>query len=296
MIIAARTGDVGAETARARAAGAVVGFVPTMGALHEAHLALVRRCRKDGCYTVVSIYVNPAQFGPQEDFDRYPRPLEKDLALCREEGVDLVFAPTTDDMYPEDHATWVHVEKLTEGLCGSQRPGHFKGVATVVAKLMNIVRPDRAYFGRKDYQQLKVIERMTADLHIPVTIVGCPTLRDDDGIAMSSRNAYLSPGERERARVIPAVLAEISARWDEGVRDPEGLMGGLRERLADKTDDVEYFSLVHPETLHPLPKGVPLKLRPLIALAVRVGKTRLIDNIQPGVDTPPAVKGAGRSR
>lgn len=290
MIITGRKEDVGRETARARAQGAVVGFVPTMGALHEAHLSLVRRSRQDGCATIVSIYVNPAQFGPREDFDRYPRPLDRDLALCEEEGVELVFTPSTDDMYPKDHATWVNVEKLTEGLCGAMRPGHFRGVATVVAKLLGIVRPDRAYFGRKDYQQLKVIERMAADLHLPAAIVGCPTLRDEDGIAMSSRNAYLSPEERDRARVIPAVLAELSARWQAGVRDPEGLMAGLQERLSEKTDRVEYFSLVHPETLQPLPMDELIELNPLIALAVRVGRTRLIDNIQPGVDAPPAVQ------
>jgi len=290
MIITGRIADVRAETARARAGGSVVGFVPTMGALHEAHLSLVRRCRRDGCYTVVSIYVNPSQFGPQEDFDRYPRPLERDLELCDKEGVDLAFTPTTGDMYPQGHATWVLVEKLTEGLCGSVRPGHFRGMATVVAKLLGIVRPDRAYFGRKDYQQLKVIERMTADLHLPVTVVGCPTLRDDDGIAMSSRNAYLSPQARERARVIPAVLAELSARWERGVRDPGELLAGLHERLSERTDRVEYFSMVHPETLQPLPQDETLKLNPVIALAVRVGTTRLIDNIQPGVDAPPPVK------
>jgi pantoate--beta-alanine ligase len=290
MITTGSMDEVGAETARAGANGAVVGFVPTMGALHEAPLSLVRRSRRDGCFTVVSIYVNPAQFGPREDFDRYPRPLDRDLALCEKESVDLVFTPSTGDMYPEAHATWVHVEKLTGGLCGAMRPGHFRGVATVVAKLLGIVRPGRAYFGRKDYQQLKVIERMAADLHLPVTIVGCPTLRDDDGIAMSSRNAYLSPEERDRARVIPEVLAELSSRWDGGMRDPGGLMAGLHERLSEKTDRVESFSLVHPETLQSLPKDEPLKLNPLIALAVRVGRTRLIDNIQPGVDAPPAVK------
>ncbi len=284
MKVTGRIEETRIEVKRARESGGIVGLVPTMGALHEAHLSLVRRVVEDGCFTVVSIYVNPSQFGPAEDFDKYPRSLEKDLALCEKEGVGLVFTPSNDVMYAGEHRTWVNVEELTAGLCGALRPGHFRGVATIVTKLFSVVLPDAAYFGRKDFQQLKVIERMTADLNLPVKIVGCPTLRDDDGIAMSSRNAYLSEQERERAKVIPRTWSRLSSRWQAGERSARGLMAGLREELERSVDTVEYFGLYHPETLRELPdEGFP-DVRPVAALAVRVGKTRLIDNFQPGVD------------
>ncbi|MFH1434719.1 MAG: pantoate--beta-alanine ligase [Pseudomonadota bacterium] len=285
MIVTARIEETRHELKRARASGGIVGLVPTMGALHEAHLSLVRRAVADGCFTVASIYVNPSQFGPAEDFDKYPRPLEKDLALCEKEGVGLVFTPSSEDMYPGGHRTWVNVEELTAGLCGALRPGHFRGVATIVTKLFAVVLPDAAYFGRKDFQQLKVIERMTADLNLPVRIVGCPTLRDDDGIAMSSRNAYLSVQERERARVIPRILSRLSSRWQAGERSAQGLLAGLREELERRVDTIEYFGLYHPETLRELADEGSTGIHPVAALAVRVGKTRLIDNFQPGVDT-----------
>jgi pantoate--beta-alanine ligase len=284
MIVTGKIGEVRKEVGKARAAGRTVGFVPTMGALHEGHLSLMRRCREDGCWSAASIYVNPAQFGPREDLDKYPRPFEKDRSLCEKEGVDLLFAPASADMYPEGHSTWVTVEGITEGLCGAFRPGHFRGVATVVAKLLLIVLPDAAYFGRKDYQQLKVIERMAADLNLPVRIVGCPTVRDGDGIALSSRNAYLSPKERERARVIPGLWREISSRWGRGVRTAGDLLAGLAGELAKHADTVEYFAAYHPETLREAGKDEALAFNPVVALAVRIGATRLIDNFQPGVD------------
>jgi len=287
MIVSGNIGEIRDEVCRARAGGARVGLVPTMGALHEAHLSLVRRAKKDGCFTVLSIYVNPAQFGPSEDFARYPRPIERDLDLCEGEGVDLVFHPATETMYPEGHRSWVNVEKLTDGLCGAVRPGHFRGVATVVTKLFAIVLPDRAYFGRKDFQQLRVIERMTADLNLPVEVVGCPTVREPDGIAMSSRNAYLSAKDRKRAGAIPDVLSQVARRWEAGVRTPEELMAGLREKLAAATDRIEYFGLYHPDTLEEAGARARLSFSPLVALAVRVGTTRLIDNIQPGIDPAP---------
>ncbi|MBC7287344.1 MAG: pantoate--beta-alanine ligase, partial [Armatimonadetes bacterium] len=171
--------------------GESIGFVPTMGALHDGHLALIRRCRAENDFVVVSIYVNPTQFGPGEDLDKYPRQLQQDCEKAEQAGVDLVFAPRDTQMYPEGYCTWVVVEKLTEPLCGRFRPGHFRGVTTVVAKLFNIVEPDRAYFGEKDYQQLVVVKRMVADLNIPVRIISVPTVREADGLAMSSRNAYL---------------------------------------------------------------------------------------------------------
>ena len=285
MKVTGQIEEIRSEVKHARASGRVVGLVPTMGALHEAHLSLVRRAAADGCFTVVSIYVNSSQFGPTEDFDKYPRPLEKDLALCEKEGVGLVFTPSSEVMYPEGYRTWVEVEDITAGLCGAFRPGHFRGVATIVTKLLAIILPDAAYFGRKDFQQLKVIERMTADLNLPVRIVGCPTLRDDDGIAMSSRNAYLSEQERERAKVIPRIWSRLSSRWEAGERSAQGLMAGLREELERRVDTIEYFGLYHPEMLKELAEeSLPVE-NPVAALAVRVGKTRLIDNFQPGVDT-----------
>jgi pantoate--beta-alanine ligase len=285
MIVTGKISEVREEVRKIRASGRAVGFVPTMGALHEGHLSLMRRCREEGCWSAASIYVNPAQFGPKEDLDKYPRPFENDRTLCEREGVDLLFNPADAEMYPEGHSTWVTVEGITERLCGAIRPGHFKGVATVVTKLLAIVSPDAAYFGRKDYQQLKVIERMTADLNLPVRIVGCPTVRDHDGLALSSRNVYLAPQERQRAGVIPRLWGEISSRWAGGARTARELLEGLNEELAKHADAVEYFGAYHPETLRGVKKDEELTWSPVVALAVRIGATRLIDNFQPGVDS-----------
>jgi pantoate--beta-alanine ligase len=247
-----------------------------MGYFHEGHLSLMRQARLDNNLVVVSLFVNPKQFGPGEDLKLYPRNFERDSILAEEVGVDIIFAPSVEEMYPEGYNTYVEVEKLTEGLCGALRPGHFRGVTTVVLKLLNIVQPDRAYFGRKDYQQLKVIERMVADLNIPVEIVPMPTVREPDGLAMSSRNEYLSPEERRAALVLSKSLSYGQELLKQGVtsgdelqRRVEGFIG--REPLAR----IEYVAVVHPETLDCLAE---VEDEAVLALAVRIGKTRLIDN------------------
>jgi pantoate--beta-alanine ligase len=273
--------------AEAHKKGRTVAFVPTMGYLHEGHLSLVARARKLGAFTVVSVYVNPAQFGPSEDLGLYPRDPERDAALCEELGVDVLFTPSDDQVYPEGFQTWIAVEEIAKGLCGAFRPVHFRGVATVVTKLLNMVQPDEAYLGRKDYQQLKVIERAVRDLNIPVTIRGCPTVRDADGIALSSRNAYLSDEERERARTIPAVLARVAHRYSTGERSAAELLDGQRERLENVADEIDYFDLYDAETLEPVERTGNVPETPLVALALHIGATRLIDNIQLGVDAPP---------
>lgn len=248
-----------------------------MGAFHEGHLSLMRRSVADNDVTVVSLFVNPTQFGPQEDFSRYPRDLEGDARQAREAGVSLIFAPDRAEMYPEGACTWVTVESLTEGLCGRYRPEHFRGVTTIVAKLLNIVAPDRAYFGEKDYQQLQVIRRMVRDLMVPVDVVSQPIVREPDGLAMSSRNAYLSPDERRAAARIPKALREAA----ELVRN--GATGGeAAQRVRDLLRDEpllkpQYIEAVDLETLEDRSaSGAPL----LLAVAVYAGRTRLIDNIR----------------
>jgi pantoate--beta-alanine ligase len=254
-----------------------VGFVPTMGALHEGHLTLIRRAKGDCDTTVVSIFVNPTQFGPQEDLAAYPRDLVRDQRLCSNEDVDALFSPAVEEMYPAGFQTRVTVGDLSQMLEGAQRPGHFEGVATVVTKLLNIVQPDRAYFGQKDYQQLRVIERMVRDLNVPTTIVMVPTVRDTDGLALSSRNVYLSPEERMAAPVLYRVLESAAERVKAGENDPDALRKALEEVIAaEPRATLDYVALVDPETLQPVRE---LQKAPtLVALAVRVGKTRLIDN------------------
>jgi len=290
MVVSNKKSETKEIIRKARNNGYKIGFVPTMGALHEGHLSLVRKSISDGCFTVVSIFVNPTQFGPKEDFNSYPKPFEKDVELCKSEGVSLVFAPDTSEMYLPDHSSWVDVEGITKGLCGAFRPGHFRGVTTVVAKLFLIIEPDFAYFGRKDYQQLKTIEKMVADLDFPVKIIGCKTVRDFDGIALSSRNSYLLPDERKRARIIPKLWKEISLRWKNGKRNVSELISGLEDELKKNVDRVEYFSAYDPETLEEIPKDKKLEKGPIFALAVRVGKTRLIDNFQPDYDEEPSIQ------
>lgn len=261
----------------ARRAGLRVGFVPSMGAIHEGHRSLFRAARANSDVVIVSIFVNPTQFGPGEDFDRYPRPVEADLAACREEGVDAVFCPSVEEMYPPASATSVTVSRLTEGLCGAHRPGHFAGVTTVVAKLFNIVQPDTAYFGQKDAQQAAVIRRMVRDLFFPVEIVVCPTVREPDGLAMSSRNAYLSPQERVQARSLSAALRWAQEQVRAGRRDGPELIREMRRRIeAAGPCFIDYIEIVDPEDLRP--KAV-VEGPCLIALAVRIGNTRLIDNV-----------------
>jgi pantoate--beta-alanine ligase len=248
-----------------------------MGALHEGHCSLMRAARAACDEVVVSIFVNPTQFGPGEDFERYPRPLEADLTACWEEGVAAAFCPSVTEMYPPGSLTTVTVSRLTEGLCGAHRPGHFNGVTTVVTKLLNIVQPDAAFFGQKDAQQATVIRRMVRDLCMPVEIVVCPTVREPDGLAISSRNAYLSDGERQQALSLSTALRWVEAQVRAGQRDVETLVRGMRGQVeAAGPCTIDYVEIVDAEDL--TPKTV-VEGRCLVALAVRIGKTRLIDNV-----------------
>lgn len=261
---------------QARAEGKTIGLVPTMGFFHEGHLSLMRQARKDNDLVVVSLFVNPIQFGPGEDFRDYPRDLERDARMAEDAGVDLTFNPSVEEMYREGHDTYVAVRKLTEGLCGESRPGHFLGVTTVVLKLFNIIQPDRAYFGSKDYQQLKVIERMVRDLDVPVQIVPMPTVREPDGLAMSSRNAYLSPEERRAALILSKSLAYGQELLSRGVTSGEELRLRVEEFIRQEPlAEIDYVAVVDPEELDCL---VSIEDKALLALAVRIGKTRLIDN------------------
>ena len=270
-----------------RAAGARLGFVPTMGALHAGHLHLVRVARRHAERVAVSIFVNPTQFGPNEDFSRYPRNLERDVELLASAGADLVLAPTPSEMYPSGEQTRVRVAGLTDHLCGPFRPGHFEGVATVVTKLFAIAGPCAAVFGRKDYQQLKVIERLTRDLLLPVQVVGEPTVRDADGLALSSRNAYLSTEERNRALAIPRSLAAAAAAFQAGVRLASSLIEPVRAALREAGLRPDYAEIADPDALFPLDPAAPGGDRALIALAGLCGTTRLIDNLVLGEDVAP---------
>jgi pantoate--beta-alanine ligase len=254
-----------------------VGFVPTMGYLHEGHLALVRQARIENSNVIVSIYVNPTQFGPREDFGAYPRELNRDLGLLREEGVDIVFVPSDNEIYPPEFSSWVDVGKITEKLEGASRQGHFRGVATVVAKLFNIVQPSRAYFGQKDAQQVVVIKRMVADLNLGIDIVVVPTVREEDGLAMSSRNIYLSPGERQAANILFKALSLARQSWQGGENDANKLRRQMTSLIQkEPLAQIDYVSIADAETLEEL----NLIDRPALAsLAVLIGKTRLIDNM-----------------
>lgn len=257
-----------------------VGLVPTMGALHQGHLSLIQRCRQDCDQVIVSIFVNPLQFGPQEDYQVYPRTLEQDLALCREAGVDLVFAPTVATLLGDPQRPRVQVlppETMLQSLCAPFRPGHFTGVLTIVATLLHLVQPQRAYFGEKDVQQLRLIEQMVADLALPVTIVPCPTVRDADGLALSSRNRYLTPEQRQQALGIPRALQAARAAFVAGERSVSRLLATAEQVLAATPGvNVQYLQLVHPRTLAPL---VELATEGLLAMAAFVGSTRLIDHV-----------------
>ncbi|MCG3136310.1 MAG: Pantothenate synthetase [Phycisphaerae bacterium] len=259
-----------------------IGFVPTMGALHTGHASLIRAARQQDDFVVVSIFVNPTQFGPQEDLRNYPRPLERDLAMCREEKVDLVFLPSATEMYGDGSFTQVRVELLSRTLCGAHRPGHFDGVALVVTKLFNIVQPDRAYFGQKDAQQATIIRRMVRDLNQPVDVVVCPTVREADGLAMSSRNAYLSPEQRTQAPVLYRSLQMVSLAIAKGEHRVEQLrLLACVEIQSVKAVNIDYLELVDPETLQPVNQ---LGRQVLAAGAVRLGAARLIDNLL--IDVP----------
>jgi pantoate--beta-alanine ligase len=260
----------------ARAIGTTIALVPTMGYLHEGHASLMRKGRTVGGLLVTSIFVNPTQFGAGEDFTTYPRDMERDLRIAAAAGVDVIFAPAASAIYPEGYQTFVEVEKLTLPLCGAGRPGHFRGVTTVVCKLFNIVLPDVALFGRKDYQQLAVVRRMVADLNIPVEIIGLPTLREPDGLAMSSRNAYLSPSERKSATCLSRSMHEARALYQGGERETASLRNRVMALIgAEPAAAVEYVELRDGDTLE---ERVKADDRTVLALAVRIGKTRLIDN------------------
>lgn len=262
---------------RLRQEGKLIGFVPTMGCLHEGHLSLMRRAKKDCDVSIISIFVNPAQFGPSEDYKKYPRDLKRDENLARSTGVDMIFYPSVNEMYPKNHLTYVNVEKISEVLCGASRPGHFKGVATVVVKLFNIVQPDIAYFGQKDAQQARVIQQMTRDLNIPVKIKVMPIMREPDGLAMSSRNKYLSLQERESALILSESLKKARRMISSGIKSSATILSAVKNIIKTKKNiKIDYIACVDLETLKPVKA---IKNNTLIALAVWVGKTRLIDNI-----------------
>jgi pantoate--beta-alanine ligase len=262
--------------ADARRRGQLVGLVPTMGALHEGHASLLRAARAESGFVVATIFVNPTQFGPNEDFSRYPRTWDADIDVCRREGVDLVFAPDNADVYPPDFTTYVEVLGLQNGLCGAARPGHFRGVVTVVLKLFNIVQPDLAYFGQKDAQQARIIRQMVQDLNVPVQIRVCPIVRESDGLALSSRNRYLDPDQRRHALVLSQTLEEARNRIAQGERDAVVLRRRMIERITATPGAVlDYAEVVDADTLQPLDR---LRGAVLLAVAVKFGGTRLIDN------------------
>lgn len=265
--------------AEARRRGRTIGLVPTMGALHKGHLSLIETARAETGYVVVSIFVNPTQFGPNEDLNRYPRQLERDLELCAAAGVDLVFHPQPAVMYPPDYRSFVEVTGLQDILCGASRPGHFRGVATVVLKLFNLVQPDRAYFGQKDAQQVRIIQQMVRDLNVPVEVRVCPIVREADGLALSSRNDYLEAEERRRAPVLYRALTEARKRIEAGERDAAAVRQVIAEQITSVAGAVlDYAAVVDAETLQ-TPAQIVAERPVLLALAVRFGGTRLIDNL-----------------
>jgi pantoate--beta-alanine ligase len=259
-----------------RRAGKSIGFVPTMGALHDGHLSLVRRCRVENEWCVVSVFVNPLQFGPDEDLDKYPRDVERDKALLQKEGVDVVFLPTPQTMYPPGFSMRVEEKVLSKVLCGASRPGHFAGVTTVVLKLFNLVQPTRAYLGQKDAQQARIIQQMARDLAVPVEIVVLPIMREPDGLAMSSRNAYLTPEQRAGAPVLFQALEWARKAVDTGERSADTLASGIRERIGTTSARIDYVSVVDLETLRDVST---VRGTALIAVAAFFGTTRLIDNV-----------------
>ena len=258
-------------------AGRTLGFVPTLGALHEGHLSLVRAAKSRCDVTAVSIFINPLQFGPSEDLDKYPRALERDAKLLEELGVDLLFMPSVDEMYPQGAKTYVVVEELSDKLDGASRPGHFRGVTTVVAKLFEIVQPDCAFFGQKDAAQVAVLRKMVTDLNLDVEMVVCPIVREKDGLAMSSRNAYLTPQQRQQPLVLHRSLLRVQTAADEGERDAARLIEIGKQVIAGEPGArLDYFAIVDPDTLDPV---ADVSRGALVAVAAYVGSTRLIDNI-----------------
>lgn len=261
----------------ARSENKKIGIVPTMGALHIGHISLIEAAVKECDFVVVSIFVNPTQFGPGEDFEKYPRPLEADMKICEKAGVDVVFNPAPEQMYPSENITWVNVKKLTEPLCGRSRPGHFRGVTTVCAKLFNIVAPDVAFFGQKDAQQAVVIKRMVDDLNMPLEIVVCPTVREPSGLAVSSRNKYLSEDQKKDAALIYKSLQKCREMIEAGTKDVGKIISEMQKVLNQVPSlEIEYVSIVDAEILQSIDH---ITGKVLAAVAVRIGPARLIDNI-----------------
>lgn len=276
MRIATTIDEVREQIAQWKAAGRTVGLVPTMGYLHEGHQSLMDAARQACDAVVVSVFVNPIQFGPNEDFDNYPRDLERDAELCEAHGVDLVFHPSADEMYPAGFNTYVTADALAETLCGASRPGHFRGVCTVVTKLFNIVQPDLAFFGQKDAQQLAIVKGMVRDLNLPVRVVGCPIVREDDGLAKSSRNTYLTEAERQAALVLSRAVAAGQHAVEAGERDAHALKRLMLDILeSEPLARVDYLEVVDGLTMQPIER---IGSTALVALAVYIGSTRLIDN------------------
>jgi pantoate--beta-alanine ligase len=266
------------EVARAREAGLTIGLVPTMGALHDGHTSLIQAARQETGFVVVSIFVNPTQFGPKEDFSRYPRTPDQDLAICTGAGVNLVFLPEASIIYPPGFRTFVEVRDLQDILEGASRPGHFRGVATVVLKLFNIVRPDIAYFGQKDFQQVRIIQQMVRDLDLPVQLRICPIVRQADGLALSSRNRYLGPDQRRYATVLFRALEEVRAVFEAGERDARRLRRGMVAAIeATPAAVLDYAVIVDADSLQPVDA---IQREVLVALAVKFGSIRLIDNLK----------------
>lgn len=260
--------------------GLSVGLVPTMGALHQGHLALVQSAREQSAQVVVSIFVNPTQFGPREDWQRYPRTLEQDQSLLVEAGVDLLLLPEAPDIYPPHHQTTIQVNPLGQELCGHHRPGHFQGVATVVTILFHLVQPDRAFFGLKDYQQWILVNRLVQDLHLPIHLVGVPTVRESDGLAMSSRNRFLTPKERTLATTLHQALQSAHQAWQNGVTDP-GLLEDVARQILERQgiESIDYVAIRDAATLAPITSATPAHANRVMLVAARVGSVRLIDNL-----------------
>ena len=282
MRVIRQAGGMARVAASLRRRGKTIGFVPTMGALHDGHGSLIRAARRQADVVVVSIFVNPLQFGPREDYARYPRPLHRDLKLAKAAGADIVFAPSVEDMYPKGRAVTVDVGPLGDGLEGEARPGHFRGVATVVMKLFHLVQPSVAYFGQKDYQQAVIVRRLIEDVRVPMRLRIMPIIRDPDGVAMSSRNAYLRPDERRQARAVFQALQLARRRIRDGARDVRALTSAMRRLLSRQPSArVGYVAVVDASTLEPLRR---LRGRVAVLVAVTIGSTRLIDNLL--VDVP----------
>lgn len=276
MEIITTVAEMKARVAEWKAQGLTIGLTPTMGALHEGHMSLMERARKECDRVVTSVFVNPIQFGPNEDYDAYPRDLERDAAIAESKGVDIVFHPSVEEMYPKNYNTYVVMETLTDSLCGAKRPGHFRGVCTVVNKLINIVDPDMAFFGQKDAQQLAIIKRMVSDLNMRVKVFGCPIVREDDGLAKSSRNTYLSAEERTAALCLSRSIFKAQELIESGERDASAIRAAVCDIIeAEPLASIDYVEVVDLGDMQPVSA---LDEAGLVAIAVYIGKTRLIDN------------------